>query len=70
MTKLLKINFKTESFLSKIIYKKIWFNSSDYKTKGFQDTSVNVKVERYSQDRINLIYDVQDKNKKSILLNL
>ena len=58
---------KQNSFLSKNnIQKDLSLIQAIYKTKGFQDTSVNVKVERYSQDRINLIYDVQESKQQKI----
>ena len=37
-----------------------------YKSKGFQDLSVIAKVERYSQDRINLIYEIKENDQQKI----
>ncbi len=37
-----------------------------YKSKGFQNLSVIAKVERYSQDRINLIYEVKENDQQKI----
>ena len=30
-----------------------------YKSKGFKDISVIAKVEKFSQDRVNLIYELK-----------
>ena len=35
-----------------------------YKSKGFQDVSVIAKIEKFSQDRINLIYEIDEKNQQ------
>ncbi len=37
-----------------------------YKSKGFQDVSVIAKIEKFSQDRINLIYEIDEKNQQKI----
>ena len=37
-----------------------------YKSKGFQNILVTAKVERFSQDRVNLIYDVQEGKQQKI----
>ncbi len=37
-----------------------------YKSKGFQNISVLAKVERFSEDRINLIYDVNENEQQKI----
>ena len=37
-----------------------------YKSKGFQNVSVLAKVERFSEDRINLIYDVNENEQQKI----
>ena len=37
-----------------------------YKSKGFQNISVIAKVERYSQDRINLIYEIKENDQQKI----
>ena len=58
---------KQNSFLSKNnIQEDLNLIKTIYNTKGFQDTSVIVKVERYSQDRINLIYEVQESKQQKI----
>ena len=37
-----------------------------YKSKGFQDISIIAKVERYSQDRVNLIYEINENSQQKI----
>lgn len=37
-----------------------------YKSKGFLNISVLAKVERYSQDRVNLIYEINEKEQQKI----
>ena len=37
-----------------------------YKSKGFQNISVTSKVERYSKDRINLIYEITENKQQKI----
>ena len=37
-----------------------------YKSKGFQDISVIAKVEKYSLDRINLIYEIEENEQQKI----
>ena len=37
-----------------------------YKSKGFQNILVTAKVERFSKDRVNLIYDIQEGNQQKI----
>ena len=37
-----------------------------YKTKGFLDTSVVVTIEKYSADRINLIYKINENKQQKI----
>ena len=37
-----------------------------YKSKGFQNISVTSKVERYSKDRINLIYEINENKQQKI----
>ena len=37
-----------------------------YKSKGFQNVSVIAKIEKFSQDRINLIYEIDEKNQQKI----
>ncbi len=37
-----------------------------YKSKGFQNILVTAKVERFSQDRVNLIYDIQEGKQQKI----
>ena len=37
-----------------------------YRTKGFQDISVIAKVEKFSQDRVNLIYEVKENIQQKI----
>ena len=61
------LNSKTSSFLSKNnIQNDLNLIQTIYKTKGFQDISVIVKIERYSQDRVNLIYDVKESKQQKI----
>ena len=37
-----------------------------YKSKGFQDVSIISKIERYSNDRVNLIYEISENNQQKI----
>ena len=37
-----------------------------YKSKGFQNISVTSKVERYSKDRVNLIYEITENKQQKI----
>ena len=58
---------KVNSFLSKNkVQQDIALIESIYKTKGFQDTSIIAKVERFSNDRVNLIYDIKESEQQKI----
>ena len=58
---------KTNYFLSKNnIQDDISIIKNIYKSKGFQNLSVIAKVERYSQDRINLIYEIKENDQQKI----
>ena len=37
-----------------------------YKSRGFQNISVLAKVEKFSQDRVNLIYEIKENNQQKI----
>ena len=37
-----------------------------YKSKGFQNVNVQAKVERYSEERVNLIYDIKENEQQKI----
>ena len=61
------LSSKQNSFLSKNnIQEDLSLIQTIYKTKGFQDTTVIVKVERFSQDRINLIYEINESEQQKI----
>ena len=63
------LNSKTNSFLSKNNIKKdIETIKSIYKTKGFQDIIVIAKVEKFSEDRVNMIYDIKENKQQKINL--
>ena len=58
---------KNNSFLTKNnIQNDIKIIKNIYKSKGFQNILVTAKVERFSQDRVNLIYDVQEGKQQKI----
>ena len=61
------INSKINFFLTKNnVQNDINIIKNIYKTKGFQNISVSANIERYSQDRINLIYDVRENKQQKI----
>ena len=61
------LNSKINFFLSKNRIKKdIDIIKNIYRTKGFQDISVIAKVEKFSQDRVNLIYEVKENIQQKI----
>ena len=70
----IKENLIIENLISKNNYTLTKYNvDSDikiikniYKSKGFQNILVTAKVERFSQDRVNLIYDVQEGKQQKI----
>ena len=52
---------KVNSFLTKNnIQKDIDIIKNIYKSRGFQNISVLAKVEKYSQDRSNIIFEVNE----------
>ena len=58
---------KNNSFLTKNkIKKNIKIIKNIYKSKGFKDISVIAKVEKYSSDRIILIYEVEENQQQKI----
>ena len=58
---------KNKSFLTKNnIQNDIKIIKNIYKSKGFKDVSVIAKVEKYSQDRVNLIYKVEENEQQKI----
>ncbi len=58
---------KNNSFLTKNkIQDDIKTIKNVYKSKGFQDISIISKVERFSQDRVNLIYEIQENKQQKI----
>ena len=58
---------KNNSFLTKNkIQEDIKTIKNLYKSKGFQDISIISKVERFSQDRVNLIYEIQENKQQKI----
>ena len=55
------INSKTNNFLSKnIISQDISLINSIYKSRGFNNVSTVAKIERYTADKVNLIYDIYE----------
>ncbi len=62
---LLNISMKINSFINKnYINEDINLIKSIYRVKGFNDVSVNISTEKFSNDRVNLIYNVTE-NKQS-----
>ncbi len=58
---------KNDTFLTKNKIKNdINIISNIYKTKGFQNISVSAKVEKYSFDRVNIIYEVDENKQQKI----
>ena len=58
---------KKDTFLTKNKIKNdINIISNIYKTKGFQNISVSAKVEKYSIDRVNIIYEVDENKQQKI----
>ena len=58
---------KKDTFLTKNKIKNdINIISNIYKTKGFQNISVSAKVEKYSFDRVNIIYEVDENKQQKI----
>ena len=53
-----KINLNNDIKLIKTIYK----------TRGFDETSIVVKIERYSPDRVNLIFDINEGSRSKLNL--
>ena len=59
------LNSKNNSFLNKNkIQNDIKVINNIYQSKGFRDISVISKVEKYSIDRVNLIYELKKMNNK------
>ena len=59
------LNSKQNYFLQKNnIQNDIQLIKDIYKTKGFQNVQVTAKVEKYSSDRVNLIYVSRSLNNK------
>ena len=66
---LIKTNLisRNNYFLNKTnIIKDINIIKTLYKSKGFQNISISSKVERYSKDRVNLIYEIIENNQQKI----
>ena len=58
---------KNNSFLTKNnIQDDIKTIKNIYKSKGFQDISIISKVEKFSQDRVNLIYEIEENKQQKI----
>ena len=58
---------KNNSFLTKNkIQDDIKIIKNIYKSKGFQDISIISKVEKFSQDRVNLIYEIEENKQQKI----
>ena len=61
------LNSKNNSFLNKNkIQNDIKIINNIYQSKGFRDISVISKVEKYSIDRVNLIYEVKENEQQKI----
>ena len=61
------LNSKQNYFLQKNnIQNDIQLIKDIYKTKGFQNVQVTAKVEKYSSDRVNLIYDIKETKQQKI----
>ena len=61
------LNSKQNYFLQKNnIQNDIQLIKDIYKTKGFQNVQVTAKVEKYSSDRVNLIYDIKESKQQKI----
>ena len=61
------LSSKQNYFLSKNdIQQDIKFIKDIYKTKGFQNISIVAKIERFSSDRINLIYEIKETKQQRI----
>ena len=61
------LNSKQNYFLQKnYIQNDIQLIKDIYKTKGFQNVQVTAKVEKYSSDRVNLIYDIKETKQQKI----
>ena len=61
------LSSKNNSFLTKNnIQNDIKIIKNIYKSKGFKDVSVIAKVEKYSLDRVNLIYKVEENEQQKI----
>ena len=61
------LNSKQNYFLQKNnIQNDIQLIKDIYKTKGFQNIQVLAKVEKFSADRINLIYDIKETKQQKI----
>ncbi len=58
---------KNNTFLTKNkIQNDIKIIKNAYKSRGFKDISVTAKVEKYSPDRINLIYEIEENKQQKI----
>ena len=58
---------KNNSFLTKKkIQDDIKIIKNLYKSKGFQDISITSKVEKFSKDRVNLIYEINENKQQKI----
>ncbi len=58
---------KNNSFLTKNkIQDDIKTIKNVYKSKGFQDISIISKVEKFSQDRVNLIYEIEENEQQKV----
>ncbi len=61
------LNSKQNYFLQKNnIQNDIQLIKDIYKTKGFQNVQITAKVEKYSSDRVNLIYDIKETKQQKI----
>ena len=63
------INSKKNDFLSKkLIAEDISLIGKIYNSRGFNNVSVIAKIEKYSEDRVNLIYDIYEAEQSKINL--
>ena len=61
------LSSKINSFLTKNnIQDDINIIKNIYKSRGFQNVSISAKVEKYSQDRSNLIYEIKENEQQKI----
>jgi outer membrane protein insertion porin family len=63
------LSSKTNFLISKInLNNDIKLIKTIYKTRGFNETSIVVKIERYSPDRVNLIFDINEGSRSKLNL--